>query len=362
MKSLKESLSSFNNIDLYKLSLVEKSSFFLNRLKLLHNFHYSNSEFYKKLIDNEKIFTKDLNTLENFPFIPVRLFKLYNLLSVKDNEVIKTITSSGTTGQAVSKIYLDKNTAKLQTKVLTNIVSNFIGKARLPMLIIDSEEIIKSRLKFSARTAGILGFSIFGTKKCFALDKNMNLDYEKVSLFLDENKDQPIFIFGFTYIIYLHFYNELKSRNLKLDLSNSVLIHGGGWKKLDNLNINSSSFKSMLKSYTRINNVHDYYGMVEQTGSIHMECNENFFHVSEFSDIIIRDPFTFKPLPHGQTGLIQLFSLLPISYPGYSILTEDLGYIIGEDDCKCGRKGKYFKVVGRVPKAELRGCSDTYEK
>jgi hypothetical protein len=49
---------------------------------------------------------------------------------------------------------------------------------------------------------------------------------------------------------------------------------------------------------------------------------------------------------------------LPLSYPGHNILTEDIGIIKGIDNCKCGKKGKYFKVLGRVPDAELRGCSD----
>ena len=51
-------------------------------------------------------------------------------------------------------------------------------------------------------------------------------------------------------------------------------------------------------------------------------------------------------------------SLLPLSYPGHSILTEDRGQIIDFDGCKCGKSGKYFLVRGRLPKAELRGCSD----
>jgi hypothetical protein len=41
-------------------------------------------------------------------------------------------------------------------------------------------------------------------------------------------------------------------------------------------------------------------------------------------------------------------------------LTEDLGVILGEDDCPCGRMGRYFRVQGRIPAAEVRGCSDTY--
>lgn len=56
-----------------------------------------------------------------------------------------------------------------------------------------------------------------------------------------------------------------------------------------------------------------------------------------------------------------MLSLLPRSYPGHSLLTEDMGVLLGEDDCPCGRLGKYVRVTGRVPKAEVRGCSDTYE-
>ena len=65
-----------------------------------------------------------------------------------------------------------------------------------------------------------------------------------------------------------------------------------------------------------------------------------------------------KSLPFKKKGLIQLVSLLPRSYPGHSILTEDLGTVFGEDDCKCGKPGKYFKIWGRLPKSEIRGCSD----
>ena len=54
--------------------------------------------------------------------------------------------------------------------------------------------------------------------------------------------------------------------------------------------------------------------------------------------------------------------LLPGSYPGHVLLTEDVGTLEGEDDCPCGRKGRYFKVHGRIAKAEVRGCSDTFSR
>lgn len=108
----------------------------------------------------------EVNSYEDLPFLPVRIFKERVLKSVPDEEVIKTMTSSGTTGQAVSKIYLDKTTAAYQQKTLVKIVSEFTGTSRMPMIIIDCPSVIKNRKMFSARGAGILGFSIFGSKKC----------------------------------------------------------------------------------------------------------------------------------------------------------------------------------------------------
>ena len=100
--------------------------------------------------------------------------------------------------------------------------------------------------------------------------------------------------------------------------------------------------------------------MVEQTGSIFVQCKYGFFHTPSFSDLIIRNHKTHLPEEFGNQGLIQLLSVIPKSYPGHSLLTEDIGTIYGIDNCKCGRMGKYFKVHGRMKNAEVRGCSDTY--
>ena len=270
------------------------------------------------------------------------------------------MTSSGTSGQAVSRIYLDRNTASNQTKVLTKIVSSYIGQKRVPMIILDNEAVVKNRKLFSARGAGILGFSMFGSKRIYALDENMKLKTDEIIDFIEKHKDERIFMFGFTFIIWQHFYKQLLEKGIKLDLSNALLIHGGGWKKLVSESISSHNFRERLNELCGIKNIHDYYGMVEQTGSIYMECEEGHLHAPVFSDILIRRSSDFSVAEVGEKGIIQVLSILAHSYPGHSLLTEDEGILIGEDDCKCGRKGKYFKIVGRLKNAEIRGCSDTY--
>jgi len=163
-------------------------------------------------------------------------------------------------------------------------------------------------------------------------------------------------------MVYQHFYKELIKHGIKLDLSDAVLLHGGGWKKLISEAISSEDFKKKLNDVCGITHVHDYYGMVEQTGSIYLECEYGHLHASVFSDIIIRRPYDFSVAGVGEKGIIQVVSVLPESYPGHSLLTEDEGVLLGEDNCSCGRKGKYFKIVGRLKNAEIRGCSDTYAK
>lgn len=345
----------------YNLKQSEKETILLERLQALTDHHKTRCKEYNKIIHALSMDQPAKNCSE-IPFLPVRMFKDLDLKSIPKEDIFKTMTSSGTTGQAVSKIYLDRTTSSNQQKALAKIVSEFTGKGRLPMLIIDSPSVVKNRAMFSARGAGILGFSIFASDRKYALDENMQLDRKGIQDFLNKHKGEKILLFGFTFIIWQHFYKELQQHPGCIDLSNSVLIHGGGWKKLANEAVEPEEFKACLKKVCGLNDIHDYYGMVEQTGCIYMQCECGHLHASIFSDIIVRRMKDFSVCDIGEPGILQVLSTIPESYPGHSILTEDEGILLGVDDCPCGRNGKYFKVLGRMKNAEVRGCSDTYEK
>jgi phenylacetate-coenzyme A ligase PaaK-like adenylate-forming protein len=345
----------------FSLAFKEKGELYSNAMYELTKYHSDNCPQYKKILDIMGYDPTVKHNIESIPPIPVRLFKDYDLLSVEKSQVIKTMTSSGTSGQAVSRIFLDRENATNQTKVLTKIVSSFIGPKRLPMLIIDTRSVIKDRQLFSARGAGILGFSMLGYDVTYALDEDMQLNFSLVEEFCEKHKDEDILIFGFTFMIWEYFFKILAKLDKKLALENGIMIHGGGWKTLSEEAVDNETYKRSLKDVCGIEKVFNYYGMVEQTGSIFMECVAGYLHSSIFSDVTMVRHTDFSECSHGETGLVKLFSLLPHSYPGHIILTEDTGMIAGEDDCSCGRLGKYFKIFGRIEKAEIRGCSDTYE-
>lgn len=352
-------LSSIIEVLPFSLAKREKTALYANALHELTKHHYANCPQYRKILDTLKFNPTIRHAVEDMPFIPVRLFKDYELLSVEKTQIIKTMTSSGTTGQTVSRIFLDRITATNQIKVLTKITSNFTGRKRLPMFIIDIESVVKKRNPLSARGAGILGFSMLGYDITYALKEDMQLDFNAVEAFCDKHKDENVLLFGFTYIIWEYFYKKLAESGKRLALENGIMIHGGGWKNLKRQAIDSDTFKRLLEDVCGIKRVYNYYGMVEQTGSIFMECEAGYLHSSVFSDVIMRRT-DFSVCGMHEKGLIQLVSLLPLSYPGHIILSEDIGETVGEDDCLCGRLGKYFKIHGRIKNADIRGCSDVY--
>jgi hypothetical protein len=294
--------------------------------------------------------------------IPVRLFKEYDLLSVPKEEIVKTMTSSGTTGQSVSKIFLSKENTHNQTKALMSIIASFLGRSRLPLIILDTKLLKTDRSIFSARGAGTTGFMIFGSDVLFALDENMQINIPAIQEFLNKHKNETILFFGYTYIIWQSIVCPLKESNISLDISRGILFHSGGWKKLKDRAVNTVAYNRAISDVLGNIDVHNYYGMAEQLGSVFVECEYGYMHCSIYSDVIVRRYTDFSCAGAGEKGFIELLSLLPISYPGHILLTEDEGEILGEDDCPCGRLGKYFKIHGRVKGAEIRGCSDTYEQ
>jgi hypothetical protein len=348
------------HIPQFSLHQAEKDKAMLVLLKALHEHHVTNSGTYKEICTRVFGAKVDFKTLEDLPFVPVSAFKNHQLMSIKDSDIFKVLTSSGTTGQSVSRIYLDKETARLQSLALSKIISHVVGPQRLPMLIIDSKEVFANKLSFSARGAGILGLSPFGKDHTYVLNENFEPDEDVLKGFLEKYDGQRIFIFGFTFMVWQ--FLQKANFDKKYDLSNAILMHSGGWKKLIDMAVDNTTFRVRLKEKFNLEYIYNYYGMVEQVGSVFMENQNGYLHAPNFADVVIRNPIDFSVQPVGQPGLIQVISALPKSYPGHSLLTEDIGVLEGIDDSPEGWKGKYFRILGRAKKAELRGCSDTFNK
>ncbi|SFQ44659.1 Acyl-protein synthetase, LuxE [Amycolatopsis arida] len=342
----------------FTLSQTEREARLLPELTALTEHHRDNSPGYDRMLGALGV-PRDarFERIADLPWLPVRLFKTHELKSVPDDAVFKVLTSSGTTGSGASRIHLDKAAAAAQTRHLGATLQTVLGGARLPMLMVDTVGIIKNRRSFSARGAGVLGMANFGRRHVYVLDEQDRPDVAAVERFLAEHGDRPFLIFGFTFMVWRYLYEV--AREHRLDLSNGILVHSGGWKKLADQAVDNTEFRRRFAADTGLRRIFNYYGMIEQIGTVFLEGpSGNSLYCPDFADVVIRDPETWREQPVGKPGVIEVVSTLPHSYPGHVLLTEDLGVCNGVDDGDW--PGKHFSVLGRLPKAEARGCSDTF--
>lgn len=337
----------------------DRITFLASLLDDLTQLHQENCAPYRKIVESFFYEYQPKSSIEQVPFIPIGLFKQIELKSVPSSSIVRTLKSSGTSG-STSSVFLDKVTAINQIKVLTEIFQQSVSSKKIPMIVADYERISNPGDSIDARAAAVKGFSIFASETHFLMDQNSKILINLLREIQEKYENSEVFFFGFTFIIWNDLLDKLEEEGIRLKFPKATLIHGGGWKKLADLAVSNEEFKDRAKDRLGVNKVLNYYGMAEQTGSLYFECEESYLHTTPFGYIIIRDFKDLSVSENGEVGIVQLLSVIPRSYPGHSILTEDIGLVIGDDGCKCRKPGRYFKILGRLPEAEIRGCSDVY--
>ena len=365
MKILKNKIENYLEADPFILDRNVKKKKFLDIIKHQLKHHIKNCKnyriWYKK---NNFLHPEAIKNYHDIPFVPSGVFKNIELKSVKNKT--KIISSSGSSGQNKSLIAIDDATSSLQKKCLGKILKSTISQDRKIFFIADAEPNESfGQMLISARYAGMSGYLIASKERNYLFKLNnkneLVINYETVKKLNSIIEKEPVVIIGYTYIIYDH---VIKNKDIKLknSLCNKYtkLLHFGGWKKLHNNKVTKQEFNNEANIKFKIdkNNIMDVYGFSEQLGSIYVSKGLGGCKVSNFSHILIRDPKTLKVVEDGQVGFMQFLSVLPLSYPGISILNDDMGYVSKRTFVKNVEKIE-FKVHSRLDKLELRGCGDT---
>ncbi len=350
---------------LYKKKEAEKRKNFLGTLKKVLNFHYLNCTEYKKICDYFNFHPKEFKSLSDIPYLTSTIFKDNLISSVSKSKIFRQINSSATTSSKFSKIILDKENNSRWTLSLQKMFLDRVGNHKYKILFLDTIDNLKHSSIVSARSSMLKSFLFVAQDYSAGLSNHkgkLRLDLNKVIQFFKKlKKDEKVMIFGFTYVLYKFFLKELQKNKIKFNLKNGLIVHAGGWKKLENEKVSKKKLNALIKETLNINDnkVIDIYGFSEQGGLLYPTCEKGFRHCTNYSTLIVRD-FNFKPVNEiKKIGFLQFITPIQLSYPGNSFLTEDIGRIEGIDNCECGRLGIYFKVFGRYKhETEIRGCGD----
>jgi len=336
----------------FSLPQAEKEGLLLPLLQSLTLEHKVACPAYRKIVDLAFPHSESGQTLADLPFLPLSLFRHRALRSIPNENVQMTLLSSGTTAPEKSHVDLDDVTLQLAARAMVSTIHEIIGKQNLPMLVLDAPLADQAEEGLGARTSIIRSLMTFGHEHVFALHAGGALNEDAIEHFLAAHKGQPFLLFGFTDKLWETVLPAFKRK--AYDLSGGILLHTGGWRQLTREYIDNETFSTYFTQATNLSRVVNFYGMVEMIGTLFVENTDGLLYVPAFADVIIRDPVNFKPVEDGSPGLIQVLSLIPRSYPGHSLLTEDVGMIQAIDTGVNGWKGKALRFLGRVPKTTLR--------
>lgn len=345
----------------------ECEGLFMEALRNELIFHYDHNEMYRHFCDRKSFNPHEpIYSLNEIPPVAVSVFKElgFNLNSVPKEDLTLALQSSATSG-IPSTVVIDKITAKRQGKAMVKVIGEFIGKERKPFLIMDIDPRSASRKLLGARFAAVTGYLKFASKVGYFLKADENnlsyFDVEGILAFIKElSSEQPVVVFGFTYILYQNVLKSVLKSDVKLHLpEGSKIIHIGGWKKLESEKIDKELFNEQLAQCfgIRPEDVIDIYGFTEQMGLNYPDCPCGCKHASSYVKVLTRDTVTRRILPAGEEGMLEFVTPIPHSYPGNVVLTDDIG-VLEDSPCPYGRSGQRFRIVGRLKKAEVRGCGD----
>lgn len=296
---------------------------------------------------------------EELPWLHAGLFKhlVFRTAGVTHQRML---LSSATTSDTSSQVALDDKSAALQARSSLAILEDFVGAGRRPLIILDDVRSLRHRGQVAARVAAALSLLPLASTTTFALDggRPEQTAWDAIEAAIGDTAE--VLVYGFTWVLWQRWAQGQMPHDVREHLRGKrvVFVHSGGWKKLEAHAVPPEVLEHTLLDGTGAGSaVVDFYGLVEQNGVVFPRCAAGARHVPRWADVIVRDPWSMSPLPPGRPGMLQLINVLAHGAPYHSVLTEDLGERL-DGECPCGRLGPRFTLVGRVPKAELRGCGN----
>ncbi|MGN6533408.1 MAG: LuxE/PaaK family acyltransferase [Ginsengibacter sp.] len=300
---------------------------------------YTHNKVYKKYVDALRIIPETIDSIEKIPFLPISLFKTYEVATgIFEPEMI--FESSGTTGENTSRHFvknmnLYKKSFTKGFKLFYGDISKWCIFGLLPgylerensSLIAMVDDLIKeSNNAYS-------GFYLHDHEKLYQ------------SLVHNEIIGQPTLLVGVTYAL-LDF-----AEKYSMKLQNTSIMETGGMKgKREEMT--REEVHDILKNKFGLNKIHSEYGMTELLSQAYSK-GDGIFQTPPWMKILTReynDPFAINSFPKNKkssNGLINIIDFANL-YSCSFIATDDVGRIYNNNS---------FEVLGRRDVSDLRGCS-----
>ncbi len=320
-------MNSFNFLNVHQKSFEKKA---LEVFK----FQAEQCTVYKTFIKHLNISIKNVNTLEEIPFLPIQFFKSHKI-TANNNAATTTFLSSGTTGMSQSKHYVT-DISYYENSYLSGFerfygnIKDYTILALLPSyleregssLIYMVEDLIKKSENINS------GFYLHNHQELYQKLKEQ------------EKNNQKTLLIGVSFAL-LDFIEKFPCH-----LKHTIIMETGGMKGKRKEMIREELHAKLKKGFG-VQNIHSEYGMTELLSQAYFN-NTQKFHCPPWMKVLIRDTEdALTLLPTEKSGGINVIDLANYNSCSF-IATQDLGKVY---------KDGAFDVLGRFDTSDIRGCN-----
>jgi len=291
---------------------------------------------------------------KQIPAVPTSAFKDFAITCFPVAEAVAEFHTSGTTRAKAGKHYF-KSLALYDAAIVPNFrehllveraSSSFAGEnkletysTQLPMLILTPSPADAPH----SSLAHMLGVVAGDEAEYFVETGTLQLERLHRRLCEMQWDSQPVLLLG-TAFAFVSFFDQNPQFALP---AGSRAMETGGFKGRSR-EVSKAELYRLFRERLGIEYVINEYGMTELSTQFYDERpGSNVKDVPPWARVLVIDPSTGQEAVPGQRGLIRVFDLANL-WSSLCVQTEDLG--IAHAD---GR----FEILGRVPDAEVRGCS-----
>ena len=302
----------------------------------IFRYQAENNPVYRKFLELLGIKQAQIQRIEDIPFLPIELFKKYELQSAAWTAQ-QIFTSSGTTGTSTSQ-HLVRDTqwylenARRGFEHFYGPLRDYIVLALLPAYLErkGSSLILMAKDFIEQSQSALGGFYLYNQEE---LMKHLRQIQQTTPA-------TKVLLLGVSFALL-----DLAEAHPQ-SLQNIIIMETGGMKGRRE-EITRSELHAQLKTAFQQQAIHSEYGMTELFSQAYSQGNGLFYPTPTMKVLSreITDPLQLQAYERtGALNIIDLANLDTISF----IATEDLGKVYADGG---------FEILGRLDASDVRGCN-----
>lgn len=314
---------------------IKKQANFEQNCLEVFRFQYVNNKIYQRYCNLLGHCQASVKTIQDIPFLPIEFFKTHNVIASAE-EIQKTFTSSGTTGQQTSKHHVTDISIYEQSylKGFEHFYKNIEDYCVLALL--------PAYLEREGSSLVYMANDLIKRSKHAKSGFYLNNLSELAELISElENQGQKTLLIGVSFAL-LDIVEQYQ-----FQLKHTIIMETGGMKGRRKEMIRTELHEILKKGFG-VEHIHSEYGMTELLSQAYSKGN-GIFECPPWMHIQLRN--TEDPLAKitvlGKTGGINVIDLANINSCSF-IATQDLGKL---------HPNNTFEILGRFDNSDIRGCN-----